>query len=124
MNCVTFFDQLTEDVVSFNNLFGTFLEDFYRADKDKQGEMVKEEPKSFNEIPARYYSILAATVHRLCRLHNIEVPRWVFHTKYTLDQPYFSMDTTGELRLVFLIESPIEFKARNIFVESNVLSRA
>jgi hypothetical protein len=53
----------------------------------------------------------------------LELPGWVSDGSLILDEPYFPGATTDLLKLVCLVESPPEFKMRNIFTTENVLSR-
>jgi hypothetical protein len=70
-----------------------------------------------------YGPFLAASVHKLANDSNIEPPAWVFEERLFLpgNNPYFSFNLRGEEGLMTF--SPAEFKYRNLFVTSNVLSR-
>ena len=50
-------------------------------------------------------------------------PNWVYKKEYKLDNPYFPSGLKGDIRAIMCIESPIEFKSKNIFVLANVLER-
>lgn len=50
-------------------------------------------------------------------------PQWFYDEKFCLETPLFAMNAQGMLRLVLMIESPVEFKMRNIYVSKNVLER-
>ena len=108
--------------LSWNNfwlMFGTFLDEFY---KNKNIEMLNEEPV-WGEIPKTIQSFVCASVDYLAHEIGEESPRWVMNKKYELEEPFFPSDLKGDIRAVMLIESPIEYKVRNIYVLANVLSR-
>ena len=50
-------------------------------------------------------------------------PSWIYKDKYYLKEPYFTFKTNNALRLILMIESPFEFKSRNIFISNNGLDR-
>lgn len=64
-----------------------------------------------------------ASIHLLCSNNGVEPPKWIFNAKYFLDEPYFTNDEKGEFRKYLLLNSPPEFKIRNLFVLPNILSR-
>ena len=113
-----------DELRDFKYAWGMFLDEFYRTvEKDKQRFLLSKEPN----LPSLGFTIscfIAASVHRLSNMNHLEVPEWVFKDRYYSIDPLF-IDNPGDLlRLVYLIESPAEFKSRNVFVSANVLSRA
>lgn len=103
---------------------GNFLDEFYRASHNQRRSMVEQEPESHPGFPDYMLPFLAAMVHKLCNDHAVECPAWVHSEQYVLKEPHFWLDAKGNLRLILLAESPIEFKIRNLFVTANTLSRA
>lgn len=103
---------------------GNFLDEFYRTSNEQRRVMVEREPEAQSGFPDYVLPFLAAMVHKLCNDHAVECPAWVHKEQYTLKEPHFWLDAKGNLRLVLLTESPIEFKIRNLFVTANTLSRA
>lgn len=71
----------------------------------------------------RHLAYCAAGIHKLCREYGLDLPGWVMDKSLILDEPYFPGAATDLLKLVCLVESPPEFKMRNIFTTENVLSR-
>jgi hypothetical protein len=102
---------------------GNFLDEFYRSSESTKSNMVKDEPESFNNISQQTYAFVAGTTEKLCNDSSIVPPRWIFKDEYTLKEPMFAMDAKGTLRLYLLVESPIEFVVRNVFVTENCLQR-
>lgn len=73
------------------------------------------------EIPARIHALLASGVEALCHEMSLTAPRWCA-TIPPLDTPWF---VTGieNLKAIALLESPVWFRQRNIFVLGNFLER-
>ena len=109
----------------FHLLLGDFLDEFYRSDAFKQQEMINKAPARHEKrVPCEYLAYLAATAHKLANDYQLDVPKWVFDSKYYLhDRPYFAGNVEGNLRLLFMYFSPPEFKHRNLFVDANALTR-
>ena len=103
-------------------LFGNFLDDFYRANMDEKKRLLSDEPEPLNNVRAVDYVHIAATVHKLANDSGIPVPTWVFKEQYYAKEPFFPV-RHPDLRLIYMFESPTEFKHRNMFVSANALSR-
>ncbi len=104
-------------------LYGDFLYDFYRADALTKQEMLRNEPLEYDNVEQLEYATIAARVHKLASDYNLPVPRWTFNEKYYSKKPYFPVKNPN-LKLLYMYESPTEFKHRNLFVSANTLSRA
>lgn len=70
------------------------------ADKFEQGEIAD--------------SFLAAQVEFLCRRAGVAPPRWSQDESYVLDEPWFSVPAPA-LRAHLLLDTPTEFRNRNLF---------
>ena len=103
-------------------LLADFIDEFNRADDAKKREMVKSFPLK-NVKEKRYAAYIAAAVEELCFTNNIEIPDWVFDKKYRLKEPYF-VGGLESIKAFLIVESPVSFRRRNIFVSENVLKRA
>ena len=103
-------------------LYGNFIDDFNRADKQQKQGMLLEEPESFPNVRDIDYVNIAATVHKLANDSGTPVPEWVFKDRYYAKEPYFP-SKHPELRLIYMYESPTEFKHRNMFVSANAMQR-
>jgi len=68
-------------------------------------------------------ALLAAVVEHLCRRFNFQIPGWVFESHRYLERPFFALNAPS-FRATLLLESPMEFRSRNLFVTANALSRA
>ena len=107
---------------SFHFAWRIFLDCFYRADSSSKVEMVGDKVNC--GLDEKDSAFIAAAIHKLCREHSLEVPEWVFDPAFFLKDPYFSNNPPDVLKLIYLVESPPEFKMRNIFTSENTLSRA
>ena len=48
----------------------------------------------------------------------------MFKKEYVLEDPYFAKGAIGMLKVALLIESPSEFRLRNVYFSENCMSRA
>ena len=103
---------------SFWLMFGSFLDSLYLS---KDLKKLEDEPQYNNDIPEEIKAFVAASADYLC--DGKDTPKWVKEEKHILKEPFFPSGVKGPIKAVMLIESPIEFKIRNIYVTSDVLSR-
>lgn len=105
---------------------GNYLDEFYYALDNKQRQQIaNEEPEWFDGVGEYEKAFISAMVNKLAVDYNLDTPSWVYNDEYfQLGTPHFAMDAKGDLRLVLLVESPKQFRMRNIFTTANVLSRA
>lgn len=98
---------------------GNFLDELKYLDIE---QVFEHEPdfKQLNEVDKVY---IVAMSHKLLNDSSLVVPGWIKKKEYVLDEPYFFLKTEGKMKLYLLMESPIEFKMRKLFVSSNVLER-
>ncbi len=122
MNTMRKMSEETNAGQDFYLLLGDFLDDYYRAGQDARAQMLAEPPE---DMPGReHVAFLASAAHKLCNDGGMTPPEWVFENRcYLRDEPWFGCKAKGNLRLLFMYTSPIEFKHRNLFVDRNVLVR-
>ncbi|NTZ20783.1 hypothetical protein EXW96_25680 [Paenibacillus sp. JMULE4] len=113
----------SQNAGSFEIHTGNFLDEFYRSDNEKRKQMVEQEPAFYPNLALHILPFLAGMAEKLCNDYNLECPAWVYRPQYYLKEPVFWMEAKGNLRLVLLVESPIEFRLRNIFTSANSLTR-
>lgn len=70
----------------------------------------------------KHAAYIAAMVEELCFTNKLDIPDWVFDKKYRLKEPFF-VGGLESLKAFLLVESPVSFRRRNIFVSHNVLKR-
>jgi len=124
MNMMTL-NQILEKEMSdgrdFSFAWRIFLDRFYGASASIKLFMIQDAPICL--VDHRHLAYCAAGVHKLSRENGLVLPDWVSDASFILDEPYFPGANTDLLKLVCLVESPPEFKMRNIFTTENVLSR-
>lgn len=113
----------SQNAGSFEIHTGNFLDEFYRSDNEKRKQMVEQEPAFYPNLAPHILPFLAGMAEKLCNDYNLGCPAWVYLPQYYLKEPVFWMEAKGNLRLVLLVESPIEFRLRNIFTSANSLTR-
>jgi hypothetical protein len=102
-------------------LLANFIDEFNRSSIEKKQKMVKKFP--FKGITdKKYAAYIAAMVEELCFTNDIDIPEWVFDKKYSLKEPFF-VGGLESLKAFLIVESPLPFRRRNIFVSENVLKR-
>ena len=116
--------QLSASGESFNLCLANFLDEFYAA---PNAATLSTEPNLLVPIlgePGRVQdAYLAATAEHLAYTHGFPIPSWVRNENRKLHRPWFASQLAG-LRAVLILESPPAFRARNLFVSENALSRA
>ena len=68
-------------------------------------------------------ALAAAVAESLCRRFALPIPAWVCESRRYLEHPFFALKAPA-FRATLLLESPMEFRSRNLFVTANALSRA
>lgn len=116
--------RLTASGDSFDRCLANFLDEFYSS---PNALALAEAPQflaiQFSDLGLIQDSYLAATAEELARVFALPVPDWTTAEGRSLHRPWFA-STLGSLRAVLLLESPAAFRARNLFVSENALSRA
>ncbi len=107
--------QILSDFPNWAIYLMDFVDDF-RYYKHPQAVATGIEPG--NE---RIDALLAATVHYLCDELGLEPPNWVYEVPPCKD-PWF-VSGMESLKAIALVESPLQFRIRKIFVLENFLSR-
>ena len=69
----------------------------------------------------RLDALLAATAHYLCDEVGMEPPQWIWEVPACKD-PWF-VSGMESLKAIALVESPLQFRIRKIFVLANFLHR-
>ncbi len=93
-----------------------FVDDFRRS----RDSRVLEEP--FAPGNDRSAALLASTAESLCDEMYLDAPEWLSRVPAAVE-PYF-VSGLENLKAISLVESPIRFRLRKIFVLENFLTRA
>lgn len=99
-----------------------FLDGFYES---PSSDALADEPQFLDGViadGARLDAYLAAVAEHLCRMHGYPLPRWTGQERRFLKLPWFAMKSHSG-RMLLLMDSPSAFRARNIFVSADALSR-
>jgi hypothetical protein len=116
--------QLTLNGDSFDRCLANFLDEFYAAPNENALTAVPAFlAPALSEIGQVQDAYLAATAEELARGYGFSVPSWVAAETRKLHRPWFASPLAA-LRAVLILESPAAFRARNLFVSENALSRA
>ena len=94
-----------------------FVDHFRR---DPHPCLIKDPPAESLAEPLK--CLLASTAERLCALEGIDPPTWCGAIE-GLKRPWF-VSGVENLKAIALVESPTEFRKRNLFVLGNFLERA
>ncbi|MEN9406358.1 MAG: hypothetical protein RLZ12_642 [Bacillota bacterium] len=103
--------RISEDHSQFAHYKSSFLDQFYKATTSQRKVMIAEEPASNLVLPERILPFLAGMVEKLCNDYQLTSPNWIYNKKYYLATPNFWLNATGKLRILLLVESPVEFKS-------------
>jgi hypothetical protein len=107
----------------FGRCLANFLDDFYAQ---PSFAALEAEPPRLRGIVADGQikdAYLAAVAEELARKYRLPHPAWAYAEERKLHSPWFASDLQS-LRAVLLVESPVGFRSRNLFVSENALSRA
>lgn len=116
--------RLADHGDSFDRCLANFLDGFYAMPNP---DALLPEPAllgpRFGETGKVQDAYLAAVAEELARRHGLPQPGWTIGEERQLRRPWFATPLAA-LRAVLLLESPPAFRARNLFVSENALSRA
>jgi hypothetical protein len=118
--------ELTENVRAGRPLeieLGDFLDGFYLT---PEAATVQEPPPTLAGAHAdgeMLDAFVAGVAEHLCRRFALPIPEWVYAPDRFLERPFFALKAPA-FRATLLLESPMEFRSRNLFVTANALSRA
>lgn len=108
---------------SFDLNFANFLDEFYAA---PNAAALCDEPPLLAPHDAKLGAVqdayLAATAEELARRFDLPMPNWTNREERKLRRPWFASQLAS-LRAVLILESPPSFRARNLFVSENALTR-
>jgi len=115
--------RLTAGGDSFDRCLANLLDEFYATpDAAALAEAPALLAPTHGELGHVQDAYLAATAEELARQFDLAVPAWTLAEERKLHRPWFASPLAA-LRAVLLVESPPAFRARNLFVSENALSR-
>jgi hypothetical protein len=92
-----------------------FVDDF----RYYKNQAMVAQPFEFDD--EKFDALLAATAHYLCDEIDVEMPKWIWTVPPCKD-PWF-VSGLESLKAIALVESPLQFRLRKIFVLENFLTR-
>ena len=108
--------QLVLDSENWEIPFMEFVDDLRRT-KDKS--LIIEPFEKSND---KFDALIASTIEYLCNELKLETPEWILDVP-ACKTPWF-VSGIESIKAITLVESPLEFRARKIFVLQNFLERA
>jgi hypothetical protein len=107
-------------------LLGDLLDDFRQrcSTPKEKAALVSEAPVWLDaQTHADCNAYLAAVAETLCREASLPPPVWTEAPPCFLHRPWFA-GGFETLKALLLVESPVAFRRRNLFVSANALTRA
>lgn len=104
----------------FSYAHAEFLDTFYLGDDEVRQQGINEAPMPIDPVSDAY---LSATAEHLALQYHLEVPDWSYEQGHDLKRPQF-FGGLESLKAILLVESPLAFRRRMLFVSQNALHRA
>ncbi len=117
-------DHITEKL-KFHYYCADLIDRFNHADNSEKMKITEIFPFADDEYIVKSETrsaYLAGVVEELCRRDNIRIPKWVNEDKYFLSRPMFGGGLEN-IKSFLIVESPVGFRRRNIFVSKNAIVR-
>jgi hypothetical protein len=108
-------ERISADPTNWPVYLMDFVDDFRRL-KD-----VRAIEETFDPAGDEKDALLASTAEALCDELGLRIPAWL-STVPACDQPYF-VSGMENLKAISIVESPLRFRIRKIFVLENFLHR-
>lgn len=103
--------------------FGEWLDNFYNSSSYIKSLILNKEPIYINDDKV-FMSYIAGATEFLSNKFKIDVPEWVNNNKYFYKGIYYAYNTKiDDFKKYLKINTPEEFKKRNLYVGENILKR-
>ena len=102
---------------NFQHRLNQFLDDFYSSDKASKEMLLKEPPQTDDLKMLAMADAIATILEKKYKLKRLD-----WNRKYALNRAWFVI-SLEKLKPTLILQSPGEFRCRNIFVPLNYLDR-
>lgn len=109
-------ERMNEDSQWWKLALMDFVDDFCRRKDPKAID------KPFSRGDERIDAVLAGVIESLCDEFNLPIPAWLDGVP-ACKEPFF-VSGLEDLKALAIVESPLRFRIRKVFVLENFLSRA
>jgi hypothetical protein len=104
---------------AFDRSVREFMDRWQTAPAELRREALTREPKAIDPIKDAY---LAALAEHLALSEGLIIPQWTENPSRFLSDPFFAGGLES-LKAILLVESPLAFRRRLIFISADALSR-
>jgi hypothetical protein len=104
---------------AFDRAVREFLDAWQAMPRDRKSAALQGEPEHLGGI---YDAYLGALAEHLALSDSLVVPEWCEHPDYFLRSPFFAGGLES-LKAILLVESPLAFRRRLIFISADALFR-
>ncbi len=106
-------------LLEFDSAVREFLDSWQGMTRRQKAAAIAQEPMPVGSLHDAY---LASLAEHLSLLERIDTPAWTEDPSRFLERPFFSGGLES-LKATLLVESPLAFRRRLIFISANALSR-
>jgi hypothetical protein len=118
------YKKVSEDEEGFRVHIADFLDEFYASGDFDKKKLFEEEVDLEAKLASDYQrAFIAAMTEKLCRDYGIDIPNWVYLDEFRLKKPFFLLNAKGDYQAYLIMDTPVEFKVRNIFIPGVSLTR-
>lgn len=96
-----------------------FLDEWQLMSREQRNAALEAEPQKLGSVKDAY---LAALAEHVALSKRLPVPAWTEEPERFLSEPFFAGGLES-LKAILLVESPLAFRRRLIFISENGLSR-
>jgi len=104
---------------SFDAAVREFIDTWQLMHSEAWLSAIEDEPPPIDPLRDSY---LGALAEHLALSEKLQAPAWTEHSSRFLSEPYFAGGLES-LKATLLVESPLAFRRRLIFISANALSR-
>jgi hypothetical protein len=111
--------ETKENINREPHLWKLFLFDF--VDNFRYSKDFRAISDPFELDDNKFDALLASTAESICKEINLEIPDWISEVP-ACDEPFF-VSGFESLKAAAIVQSPLPFRLRKVFVMENFLSR-